>query len=115
MTDPRFFRRHGPFSLGDIARAIGAEPPGSDGSRMIEDIAALETAGPNEITVFNDRRYVAALAESHAGAIVTSPDLARRTHDGNRLLLVADPRLAYAQIGHLFYPAPALDPGIAAP
>ncbi len=114
MTDPRFFRRHGPFSLGDIARAIGAEPPGSDGSRMIEDIAALETAGPNEITVFNDRRYVSALAESHAGAIVTSRELAHRARNGSRLLFVADPRLAYAQIGHLFYPPPALDPGIAA-
>jgi len=119
MTDPRFFHRSGPFSLRDIAREIGAEPPAADAAeRMIHDIAALEDAGPDDLSVFNDARYRPALADSRAGAIVTSHDLARHLADGARpgscLLFCADPRLAYAQIGHLFYPAAALDPGAAA-
>src|SRR5260370_6545689 len=115
MTDPRFFRRSGPFSLAEIVQRIGAEPVDDESVRlMIHDIAALETAGPHEITVFNDARYRSALAASRAGAIVTSRDLARQASNRNRLLIVAEPRLAYAQIGHLFYPAPALVPGIAA-
>jgi UDP-3-O-[3-hydroxymyristoyl] glucosamine N-acyltransferase len=115
MTDPRFFRRNGPFSLAEIVQRIDAEPMDEESGRlMVHDIAALETAGPHEVTVFNDARYRSALAASRAGAIVTSRDLARQAPNGNRLLIVAEPRLAYAQIGHLFYPAPALVPGIAA-
>jgi UDP-3-O-[3-hydroxymyristoyl] glucosamine N-acyltransferase len=115
MTDPRFFRRSGPFSLAEIVRRIGAEPVDDEPGRlMIHDIAALETAGPHEVTVFHDARYRPALAASRAGAIVTSRDLAGQAPNGNHLLIVAEPRLAYAQIGHLFYPAPALVPGIAA-
>src|SRR5882724_1688478 len=113
MTDPRFFRRHGPFSLAEIARAIDAQTPGAEAGRlMIDDIAALEEAGPSEITVFNDARYRDRLAKTRAGIIVTSRDLARQAGVDGRLLLVAEPRLAYAQIGHLFYPASAPEPGI---
>jgi UDP-3-O-[3-hydroxymyristoyl] glucosamine N-acyltransferase len=81
---------------------------------MIHDIAALESAGPHEVSVFNDARYRPALATTRAGAIVTSRDLARHAPDGSNLLIAAEPRLAYAQIGHLFYPAPPLVPGVAA-
>jgi UDP-3-O-[3-hydroxymyristoyl] glucosamine N-acyltransferase len=115
MTDPRFFRRKGPFSLGDIAREIGAELPSAEAGRlMVHDIAALEDAGPNELSVFNDARYQPVLAATKAGAIVTSRELARQARGDSCLLVAASPRLAYAQIGHLFYPAAALDPGIAA-
>jgi UDP-3-O-[3-hydroxymyristoyl] glucosamine N-acyltransferase len=115
MTDSRFFHRQGPFSLGDIAREIGAEMPDAEAGRlMIHDIAALEDAGPNELSVFNDARYRSALAETKAGAIVTSHGLAGQARNDSCLLLAAEPRLAYAQIGHLFYPAAALAPGIAA-
>src|SRR5258708_28377312 len=115
MTDPRFFRRSGPFTLAERVQGIGAEPADDESGRlMVHDIAAVEAAGPHEVTVFNDAGYRSALAGSRAGAIVTSRDLARQASNGNRLLIVAEPRLAYAQIGHLFYPAPALVPGVAA-
>src|ERR1700682_3945390 len=103
MTDPRFFRRHGPFSLGALAEEIGAEPPSHDtAALMIDDLAALETAGSREICVFNDRRYLSAFAQTQAGAVVTSRKLARHAPSESILIFAADPRLAYAQIGHLF-------------
>jgi UDP-3-O-[3-hydroxymyristoyl] glucosamine N-acyltransferase len=115
MTDPRFFARIGPFSLGDLARRIDAEPSDSNAeSVVIHDIAALEEARRGEISVFSDRRYEAALVSTRASAVITSRDLARYAPSGMCLLLVAEPRLAYAQIGHLFYPPPALRPGIGA-
>ena len=108
MTDPRFFDRRGPFSLGDIAEQIGAELSTPEaGHLMIRDIAALDDAAPGELSLFYDTRYLRALAKTHAVAIVTSRDLARHAPTGSRLLLAAQPRLAYVQIGHLFYPAPA--------
>jgi len=115
MTDPRFFGRVGPFSLGELARQIGAalsDPSTED--RLIHDIAALEEAEPGQISVFSDRRYEGVLVSTRASAVVTSRDFARYAPSGTCLLLVAEPRLAYAQIGHVFYPLPAPMSGIAA-
>ncbi len=110
MADSRFFHRRGPFSLGDIAEQVGAElSTAQAGHLMIRDIAALDDAAPGELSLFYDTRYLRALADTHAGAIVTSRGLARHAPRGSRLLLAAQPRLAYAQIGHLFYPSPAPD------
>jgi UDP-3-O-[3-hydroxymyristoyl] glucosamine N-acyltransferase len=113
MPDRRFFHRAGPFRLQALAEQIGAEPPDSEtGQLLIHDVATLETARPGEISVFNDKCYAAALAKTRAGAVVTDRDFARHVPSGMRLLVVDEPRLAYAQIGHLFYPSPALEPGI---
>ena len=78
----------------------------------IHDVAALDCAGPDDISVFTDVRYLDALLSTHAGAIIISRKLARHAGDLTRLIFVKDPRLAYAQVGQLFYPPPALKPGI---
>ncbi len=45
MTDIRFSRPNGPFSLNYIAAQVGAEPPAPrTGSILIHDIGDLETA-----------------------------------------------------------------------
>ncbi len=113
MADARFFHRAGPFTLADIATIVGAEPllP-EDAAVSITDIAALESAGPEEISVFHDIRYLTALAPSRAGAILISRKLAHHAPASTRLIYVADPRRAYAQIGRLFYPPQALVPGV---
>lgn len=113
MPDLRFFHRAGPFSLRDIAALVGAEPlrPEAD-AITIHDIGPLDTAGPQDISVFADVRYRDALTPSRACAIISSRNLARHASDSNRLIYVKDPRLAYAQVGQLFYPLPALEPGI---
>jgi UDP-3-O-[3-hydroxymyristoyl] glucosamine N-acyltransferase len=113
MADARFFHRTGPFSLADIAAVVGAEPPiPDDRAIFIRDIAALDSAGPEEISVFSDIRYLAALTPTRAGAIVISRKLAHHAATSSRLLYVEDPRRAYAQIGRLFYPPQAPSPGI---
>ena len=115
MPDPRFFHRSGPFPLSYIARHIGAEPlDDASGSMMIDDIGPLETAGLGEITVFCDARYVDQFLATHASATVTNHDLARHRAHRSGLLFVAHPRLAYAQIGHLFYPPSPLASGVSA-
>lgn len=113
MADARFFHRAGPFLLSDIAALIGAEPllPGTE-AISFADIATLETAGPDDISVFSDARYMGALATTRAGAIIVSRKLAHHVPEGSRLVYVADPRRAYAQVGRLFYPAAVPTPGI---
>ncbi|MET0221835.1 MAG: UDP-3-O-(3-hydroxymyristoyl)glucosamine N-acyltransferase, partial [Tardiphaga sp.] len=106
MADVRFFHRAGPFTLSDIAAVVGAEPLIADDSGVsIQDIAALDSAGPEHISVFSDMRYLEALAPSRAGAIIISRKLAHHAAPSSRLIYVGDPRRAYAQVGRLFYPA----------
>ncbi len=112
MADARFFNRAGPFTLSDIATLIGAEPllP-DDESVPIHDIATLEAAEADHISVFSDARYVDALAPSRAGAIIISRKLAHHAPASSRLIYVRDPRRAYAQVGRLFYPQTQPTPG----
>ena len=81
---------------------------------MIDDIAPLESAGRGQLTLFCDSRYLDKFLASEASAIVTNRDLARHAPGRSGLLFVEQPRLAYAQIGHLFYPASPLAPGTGA-
>ena len=113
MPDVRFFHRAGPFPLRDIAALVGAEPLGPEaGEISIRDIGPLDSAGPDDISVFSDVRYREALLPTRARAIIIHRSLAHHATDPSRLIYVKDPRLAYAKVGQLFYPQPALEPGI---
>jgi UDP-3-O-[3-hydroxymyristoyl] glucosamine N-acyltransferase len=113
MTDRRFFRASGPFSLDYIASYIGAEAPSPSTSNIwIHDIGDLESAGSGDLSVFFDVRYAAALAGTKASAVVTTRILAPHASEGQPLLFVADPRAAFARAGHLLYPAASPDGGI---
>ncbi|HEU5068020.1 MAG TPA: UDP-3-O-(3-hydroxymyristoyl)glucosamine N-acyltransferase [Sphingomicrobium sp.] len=113
MADPRFFRRQGPFSLGYIGDSVGVELSSSSDRHIgIRDVAALEVAGPGELSVFYDPRYVHAFQETRAEAVITTRAFSQYAPAGTRLLFATDPRLALALIGHLFYPPPALEPRI---
>jgi UDP-3-O-[3-hydroxymyristoyl] glucosamine N-acyltransferase len=115
MTDSRFFDRSGPFSAAHIAKRIGAElADGAAGQLMIHDIAALDTAGPTELSVFSEAPYLRSFVETRACAVITSRELACHAANGARLIISAQPRLAFAQAGHLFYPPHALKPGVEA-
>ena len=106
MADPRFFQRFGPFRLEDIAAEVGAtlvDPSNKD--VMICDIASLETAGPGELSFFNHSQYLNAFRATHASAVVTTRDFAQNAPSGVCLMSVAQPQLAFAQIGLLYYPS----------
>jgi UDP-3-O-[3-hydroxymyristoyl] glucosamine N-acyltransferase len=113
MSDVRFFRPSGPFSLKHIAAHIGAEPPSSrSGDILIQDISDLESAGEGDLSLFCDQRYASALAETKASAVITTRVLARYASETQCLLFAAEPRLAFARAGHLLYPAATPKPGI---
>jgi UDP-3-O-[3-hydroxymyristoyl] glucosamine N-acyltransferase len=113
MTDDRFFSRQGPFSLSQIAALAGAELP-SDApcDLMVRGVAPLESAKHDELSVFSDVRHAADFAAGHACAIVTTRKLASYPHNGACLLLVRDPRLAFALVGLLYHPRHVAEPGI---
>ena len=114
MADPRFHGRQGPFALGELARMTGLFqlPEGVDPDRQIKDVAPLETAGPDDLTFLENRKYLPQLAESRAGFCVIDPELAERVPAGMTPLLTPHPYLAYALIAQALYPPRPATPGI---
>lgn len=104
MIDQRFFRRAGPFTLAQVAELVRGQLSHPDKSAaLVYDVAAPELAGDSEITVYSDRRYRCQCEASKALAIIVGNKLAGQITDKVQLV-VADPRLAYAQICHMYYP-----------
>ena len=114
MTDLRFFNRAGPYSLGELAELSGARLGGGvDGKQLITDVAPLETAGPEDATFLDNRKYLDAFAGSHAGAAFVDERFAERAPAGMALLLTKEPYKAFARAAQAFYPAKPVIPGIA--
>lgn len=105
MADARFYTASGPLTLSQIAEIAGASiGGGADPARAFTDVGALETAGPGEVSFLDNRKYIAALASSRAGACLLRPDFADRAPAGMALLLTPTPYKAYARVAQAFYP-----------
>jgi UDP-3-O-[3-hydroxymyristoyl] glucosamine N-acyltransferase len=105
LADNRFFDRSGPFPLGEIASLVGGElSPGAQAAFLVTDLAALDCAESGELSMFSDGKRSSDFAKCRASVIVTNHALSHHDHNGSWLLVVKDPRFAFAQIGHLFYP-----------
>ena len=79
MADPRFFGRAGPFTLGVLAELSGARLLRSDdGERLFYDVGPLDTAGPEEVSFLENRKYAEAFVRSAAGAAIVDGWAAER-------------------------------------
>lgn len=108
--DPRFFQRSGPHSLAELAAAAGA--PASPRALMFSGVAPLQIAEANEVSFLDNRKYVAALAETRAGAVIVHPDMVDRVPATAVPLVAAEPYAAWAKVAALFHPLPPTRPGI---
>ena len=105
MADPRFFTNRGPFTLGAVARLAGAElAAGADPQLTLDDVAALDSAGPRDLTFLADRRWLSHLANCRAGACIVSPEFAGRVPAGVAVLVAGRPQKAWALAAAAFYP-----------
>src|SRR6266446_5611946 len=105
MADPRFFNRAGPFTLDALSALSGAtllRP--EEGSRLCRDVAPLETAGPEEVSFLENRKYIEAFLGSRAGAAFVDEKSAERAPSGMALLVSKEPYRAYALAAQSFYP-----------
>ena len=108
MPDSRFYRRAGPFRLGDLAGWCGgALAPGGDANTLLHDISSLDAAGPQDISYFSDPRYTVAFGSSRSGACITTESFAKHAPKSCALIVVRDARGAFADITARFYPEPA--------
>jgi UDP-3-O-[3-hydroxymyristoyl] glucosamine N-acyltransferase len=114
LGDPRFFMSAGPFSLAEVARVAGAEPPQAAPTRVTGSlcgVAPLQTATPDQVSFLHNRKYLPELAQTRAGAVIVAPDFAARVPAGTVALVVADPHAGWARVAAMFHPALPISPG----
>ena len=108
--DPRFFRRTGPHSLAAVVDAADAEAPPR--RLMFTGIAPLQTAGADQVSFLDNRKYAAALAATLAGAVIVHPDMADRVPATAVAVISDEPYAAWARVAALFHPVPPARPGV---
>jgi UDP-3-O-[3-hydroxymyristoyl] glucosamine N-acyltransferase len=79
---------------------------------MLAGVAPLQTAGPEEVSFLDNRKYVPALEATRAGAVILHPDLAARVPAGSVAIVTVEPYAAWARVAALFHPLPPIQPGI---
>lgn len=109
LGDARFFQRTGPHSLEVIASVLGIKP---SASRLISDIAPLQSAGADDVSFLDNRRYAELLPQTKAGAVILHPDFAGQVPQGCVALPVMEPYVGWAKVSALFYPSPAPKAGV---
>ena len=99
------------LTLKELAAAIEAEVSG-DGSVSIESAAALEDAGPGQISFLANPRYAKQLETTAASAVIVAPGV---SSDRVTLIKAKDPYYAFAQAvvmlhGHRKHPHAGIHP-----
>jgi len=93
-------------SLAELARFVGGRVVG-DGQIDIIKVAAIDEAGPGDITFLANPRYQPLLAECQASAVIVGSAIIEGgiARAAKNFLVTATPYLAFAQILQLYTPA----------
>ncbi len=116
MADIRFFNNKGPFSLEELAQCSGAtlqEP--AKAAIQINNVATLDTAGEQDISFLDNRKYLEQFKQTKATACIIHPKMIEFAPPGTTCLVSPLPYKAYALVAQAFYPV-SIEPaaGIAA-
>jgi UDP-3-O-[3-hydroxymyristoyl] glucosamine N-acyltransferase len=90
--------------LGDLSPTLKGDP-----TAQITGVAAIDTAGPGDITFVSNPRYIALASTTQATAVLVEPSFPEIP---SATLRLANPYLAFARTIELFYQPPAYAPGI---
>ncbi len=98
-----------PFTLREIADAIGAELHGDPACRIVS-VAALARAASGQITFLGDSRLSRLLPGTRASAVIlTATD---QPHCPTNCLVTNNPYVAYVKAAQLLHPAPGFSAGV---
>ena len=98
MPDSRFFESLGPLSLSALAERAGAVlADAGDADRLIQRVAPLARAAGGDVTFLSDKRYLADLRATSAGAVFVTEAHRGDVPAGCAVLVTAEPQAAYAR------------------
>jgi UDP-3-O-[3-hydroxymyristoyl] glucosamine N-acyltransferase len=93
------------LTLGQIAALLRCPPPAANADRIITGVAALEIAGPAELSVLSSRQYLEQFASTSAAAVLVGREIQLPPGSGRAALLIVDNAdLALASVLNLFAP-----------
>ncbi|MEE6069373.1 UDP-3-O-(3-hydroxymyristoyl)glucosamine N-acyltransferase, partial [Avibacterium paragallinarum] len=101
------------YSLEELAQQIGATIRGN-ANVLIDSIAPLDKAQPNQLTFISNIKFRDLLAQSQAGILVVSENDVEFCSPESNLLIVKDPYVAYAVLAQYMDSTPKAAAGIAA-
>jgi UDP-3-O-[3-hydroxymyristoyl] glucosamine N-acyltransferase len=104
MTEPCFDPRPSPMSVAEIAALTGAQLLVSKfHDRKIHGIAALDRAGPTDLTFLDGPKYAEQLASTRAGACLIAQRFENTAPAGIALLRAAEPYRAFVLVSRQMY------------
>lgn len=108
MTDSRFFKNKGPFSLQRIVDVTGCEVHNNEegvslSDVMIHDIASLVSATENDASFLINSKYADQYQSTKARACFVSKDMVAKAPKGTICLVHKNHHKAYALASALFY------------
>jgi UDP-3-O-[3-hydroxymyristoyl] glucosamine N-acyltransferase len=109
LGDSRFYNRSGPFSISEVAAAIGAQCAGS--TAMLNGVAPLQTAGRQDVCFLDNPRYAPLLEKSLAGAVILSPTLAGFVPSDTVPIFTTSTTASWDKVVRLFHPLPPVRAG----
>jgi UDP-3-O-[3-hydroxymyristoyl] glucosamine N-acyltransferase len=105
MTEPLFFRRPSGFTAAEIATLAGAViEPGTDVSRRIDNVAALDRAGPTDLAYFDNRKLADQFRNTSAGICLVPPSATERPSASVLLVVAKHPYRAFVDIARALFP-----------
>lgn len=113
MADPRFFTKSKPILLANLATQIGAQlSDDAAAEKLVIDVATLDSAGADDISFLDNKKYVPALATTKAGVVILEASYVERLPEGVVGLVTPTPYLTFALASSYFYPVPAVVPNV---
>jgi UDP-3-O-[3-hydroxymyristoyl] glucosamine N-acyltransferase len=104
MSEPIFVTRGRTLTLEQIASLVGAEMPERAGGRAIDNVAALDTAGPSDLVFFDKPYFSAVAAKTNAGVCLTTKALASHLPSHVTVLIVREPYRAFVAVARDLFP-----------
>ena len=97
------------FTLAEIVAHLGGRVMG-DGSRVVNQVATLEAAGPDQLSFLANRKYAHLLASTRAGAVIIDAHSAEG-YAADAIVAPA-PYEYFARVAQLFNPPQLPAPGV---
>jgi len=96
------------YQLSELAKQTGSRLEGED--CLIESIAEISSAGSGDIAFVSNPKYLEHLSTTGASALIIKPDFLEEC--SVPALVTDNPRLVYAKVANLLYPARTSGQGI---
>jgi len=103
MADPRFYDNAGPLTLAQVVELTGGKTAAGVEAR-IADVAALDSAGPGQISYCDGPKFKNALEKTQASVVLVAAALAASVPSGAIAVVCDRPQLAFAKVSTALYP-----------